>query len=52
MNWQDVSVYVILAVCGLLLVHTLRKSFSKKQSGGHKCANCSCECKLRDTFKK
>ena len=47
MDWQNIIVYTVLAVCVLLTAFKLRKAFSKKQDKDNKCANCNCGCNTK-----
>lgn len=48
MNWQTITVYAIIAVCGILVGLYVRKFFTKEQSNGSKCSGCSCDCSQRN----
>ena len=52
MNWQEWVVGLLIVLCVVRLVYSLRLFFRRARNNDNPCANCASGCELKDMMEK
>ena len=52
MSWQEWVVAVLVVLCVLRLIYSVRLFFRRAKSDDNPCANCASGCKLKELMEK